>query len=107
VQKTVPGVYGYNGVDWLYADGISQTGVRTLSGMTEFRILYPKEFMVLQLTGIPARPALNDRFPVRFVRFVKQAATHFDVFTVTVVKVEDGKAWLMADGGTGFLVQIQ
>ena len=107
VQKTVPGVYGYNGVDWLYADGISQTGVRTLSGMTEFRIFYPKEFMVLQLTGIPARPALNDRFPVRFVRFVKQAVTHFDVFTVTVVKVEDGKAWLMADGGTGFLVQIQ
>ena len=107
VQKTVPGVYGYNGFDWLYADGISQTSVRTLAGTTAFRIFYPEEFMVLQLTGIPAEPALNDRFPVRFVRYIKQAATHADDFTVTVVKVEDGKAWLMADGGTGFLVQIQ
>ena len=107
VQKTVPGVYGYNGFDWLYADGISQTSVRTLAGTTAFRIFYPEEFMVLQLTGIPAEPALNDRFSVRFVRYIKQAATHADNFIVTVVKVEDGKAWLMADGGTGFLVQIQ
>lgn len=107
VQKTVPGVYGYNGFDWLYADGISQTSVRTLAGTTTFRIFYPEEFMVLQLTGIPAEPALNDRFSVRFVRYIKQAATHADDFIVSVVKVEDGKAWLMADGGTGFLVQIQ
>ena len=107
VQKTVPGVYGYNGFDWLCADGISQTSVRTLDGTTAFRIFYPDEFMVIQLTGIPANPALNDRFPVRFVRYIKQAATHADDFTVSVVKVEDGKAWLLADGGTGFLVQIQ
>ena len=107
VQKTVPGVYGYDGFDWQYADGVSQTSVRTIDGMTAFRIFYPEEFMVIQLTGIPAEPALNDRFPVRFVRYVKQEATHADNFTVTVVKVEDGKAWLMADGGTGFLVQIQ
>ncbi len=107
VQKTVPGVYGYDGFDWQYADGVSQTSVRTLDGMTAFRIFYPEEFMVIQLTGIPAEPALNDRFPVRFVRYIKQEATHADNFTVTVVKVEDGKAWLLADGGTGFLVQIQ
>lgn len=107
LQKTLPGVYGYNGFDWTYADGISQTSVRTLSGKAAFRIFYPDEFMVIQLTGIPAEPALNDRFPVRFVRYVKQAATHADDFTVTVVKVENGKAWLMADGGTGFLVQTK
>lgn len=107
VRKTVPGVYGYNGFDWLYADGVSQTSVRTLSGTTAFRIYYPEEFMVIQVTGIPAGPAVNDRFPVRFVRYIKQAATHAENVTVTVVKVEDGKAWLMADGGTGFLVQIQ
>ena len=107
VQKTVPGVYNYNGFDWTYSDGISQTSVRTLSGTSAFRIYYPDEFMVIQLTGIPAEPVVSDRFPVRFVRYIKQAATHADNFTVTVVKVEDGKAWLMADGGTGFLVQIQ
>ena len=106
-QKTVPGVYGYNGFDWLYADGVSQTSVRTLAGVTAFRIFYPGEFTVLQVTGIPAAPAVNDRFSIRFARYVKQAATHADNFTVTVLKVEDGKAWLMADGGTGFLVQIQ
>ena len=106
-QKTVPGVYGYSGFDWLYADGVSQTSVRTLSGTTAFRIFYPDEFTVLQVTGIPAAPALNGRFTIRFVRYVKQAATHADNFTVTVVKVEDGKAWLLADDGTGFLVQIQ
>ncbi len=107
VQKTVLGVYGYDGFDWLYTDGISQTSVRTLDGTTAFRIFYPDEFMVLQLTGIPTELALNDRFSVRFVRYIKQAATHADSLIVTVVKVEDGKAWLMADGGTGFLVQIQ
>ena len=107
LQKTVPGVYGYNGFDWLYADGTSQTSVRTLAGTTAFCIYYPAEFTVLQVTGIPAGPAVNDRFSVRLVRYVKQAVTHADDFTVTVIKVEDGKAWLMADGGTGFLVQIQ
>ena len=107
IAKTVPGVYGYNGFDWLYADGTSQTSVRTLSGTTAFRIFYPGDFTVLQVTGIPAVPAVNDRFPVRFVRYVKQAATHADNFTVTVVKVEGGKAWLMTDSGIGFLVQIQ
>ena len=107
VQKTVPGVYGYNGFDWLYADGVSQTSVRTLAGVTAFRIFYPEEIIVIQVTGIPAALAVNDRFSIRFARYVKQAATHADNFTVTVLKVEDGKAWLMADGGTGFLVQIQ
>ena len=107
LRKTVPGVYGYNGFDWLYADGTSQTSVRTLAGTTAFRIYYPAEFTVLQVTGIPSEPTVSDRFPVRLVRYVKQAVTHADDFTVTVVKVEDGKAWLMADGGTGFLVQIQ
>ena len=107
VQKTVPGVYGYNGFDWLYADGVTQTSVRTLAGVTAFRIFYPEEIIVIQVTGIPAAPAVNDRFSIRFARYVKQAATHADNFTVTVLKVEDGKAWLMADGGPGFLVQIQ
>jgi hypothetical protein len=45
VQKTVLGVYGYDGFDWLYTDGISQTSVRTLDGTTAFRIFYPDEFM--------------------------------------------------------------
>ena len=107
IQKSVPGVYGYNGFDWLYADGTSQTSVRTLAGTTAFRIFYPADYTVLQVTGIPVAPALSDRFPIRFVRYVKQAATHSDNFTVTVVRVEDGKAWLLADDGTGFLVQIQ
>lgn len=106
-QQTVPGVYGYDGFDWLYVDGTSQTSVRTLAGTTAFRIFYPAEFAVIQVTGIPASPVLNDRFPIRFVRYVKQAATHADNFTVTAVKVEDGKAWLLTDDGTGFLVQIQ
>ena len=107
VQKTVPGVYGFSGFDWLYADGVSQTSVRTLAGTTAFRIFYPEDFTVLQVTGIPAAPVVSDRIDIRFVRYVKQAATHADNFTVTVVKVEDGKAWLMTDGGIGFLVQIQ
>ena len=107
IRKTVPGVYGYNGFDWLYADGTSQTSVRTLAGTTAFRIYYPVDYTVIQVTGIPAAPALSDRFPIRFVRYVKQAATHADNFTVTVVRVEDGKAWLLADDGTGFLVQTR
>ena len=107
LRKTVPGVYDYKGISWLYADGTSQSSVRTLSGTVVFRIFYPAEFTVVQVSGIPAAPALNDRFSVRMVRYVKQAATHADDFSVTVVKVEDGKAWLLGDGGTGFLVNIQ
>ena len=107
IQNTVPGVYDYNGVSWLNVDGSSQSSVRTLSGTVAFRIYYPADFTVVQVTGLPASPAVNDRFPIRFVRFVKQAATHAEDFSVTVLKVEDGKAWLMADGGTGFIVNIQ
>lgn len=107
IQNTVPGVYDYNGVSWLNVDGTSQSSVRTLNGTVSFRIYYPADFTVVQVTGLPASPAVNDRFPVRMVRYVKQAATHAENFSVTVLKVEDGKAWLMADGGTGFIVNIQ
>ena len=107
IQNTVPGVYDYDGISWLNVDGTSQSSVRTLGGTVAFRIYYPADFTVVQVTGLPASPAVNDRFSIRFVRFVKQAATHADNFTVTVLKVEDGKAWLMADGGTGFIVNIQ
>ena len=105
IQNTVPGVYDYNGVSWLNVDGTSQSSVRTLNGTVSFRIYYPADFTVVQVTGLPASPAVNDRFPVRMVRYVKQAATHAENFSVTVLK--DGKAWLMADGGTGFIVNIQ
>lgn len=105
--KTDPGVYDYKGANWLYGDGTSQVSVRTLSGSLIFRLFFPAEFTVVQLTGLPAVPAVNERYQVRMVRFVKQAATHADDFSVTVAKIEDGKAWLMADGGTGFIVSIQ
>ena len=107
IQNTVPGVYDYNGVSWLNVDGTSQSSVRTLNGTVAFRIYYPADYTVVQVTGLPASPAVNDRFPVRMVRYVKQAATHAEDFSVTVLKVEGGKAWLMADGGTGFIVNIQ
>ena len=107
LERTVPGVYDYKGASWLYEDGTSQISIRTLSGSLTFRLFFPADFTVVQLTGLPADPAVNGRYPVRMVRYVKQAATHADDFTVTVAKVEDGKAWLMADGGTGFIVSIQ
>ena len=107
IQNTVPGVYDYNGVSWLNVDGTSQSSVRTLNGAVAFRIYYPSDFTVVQVTGLPASPVVNERYEVRMVRYVKQAATHAEIFSVTVLKVEGGKAWLMADGGTGFIVNIQ
>jgi len=107
IQKTVPGVYDYNGLTWLYVDGTSQTSVRTLAGESVFRLFYPADYVVIQISGIPAEPVLNDRFEIRMVRYLKQAATHADDFTVTVAKVEGGMAWLLADGGTGFIVNIR
>lgn len=107
LSKTAPGVYDYGGNTWVYEDGTWQTSVRTLGGVEAFRLYHPSDYTVVQVTGIPALPAVNDRFTVRLVRFVKQVATHADNISVTVLKVEDGTAWLMGDGGTGFIVKIQ
>lgn len=107
LRKTVPGVYAFAGSDWLYEDGLWQTSVRTLGGVVAFRLFHPSDYTVVQVTGIPAAPVVGDRFPVRLACYVKQVSTHSEEITVSVLRVEDGKAWLMGDGGTGFLVLIQ
>ena len=107
IKNTTPGVYAYEGSDWLYEDGSMQLSVRTGNGETAFRIYEPSTYTVIQVTGIPEAIAENDRLDIRLARYVKQAATHFSDLSVQVVHIEDGKAWLMAGNGTGFIVCIQ
>ena len=107
LTHSVLGVYDYGGSSWLYEDGTWQTSVRTLGVTVAFRLFHPSDYTVVQVTGIPADPVVNGRFQVHLVRYVKQVATHTDDISVNVLKVEDGKAWLMGDGGTGFIVKIQ
>ena len=108
LAKTVPGVYDFGGLDWLYADGTSQISVRTSSSSIAFRIFQPVDYRVVQVTGVPADVSEGDVFDVRLVRYVKQSVTDSGDFTVTAAKVEDGKAWLMSENGTtGFIVCIQ
>ena len=107
LSKTVPGVYDYSGSTWVYEDGTWQTSVRSLAGVVAFRLYHPSDFTVVQVTGIPAQPVVDSQFQIHLVRYVKQVATHADNFTVTVLQVEDGKAWLMGDDGTGFIVKFQ
>ena len=107
IQKTTPGVYAYEGSDWLYEDGSMQLSIRTGGGGTAFRIYEPATFTVIQVTGIPEAVAENDVFNIRLARYVKQAATHISNLSAKVVHLEDGKAWLMAGNGTGLIVCLQ
>lgn len=107
IRNTTPGVYAYEGSDWLYEDGLMQLSVRTVGGETAFRIYEPAAFSVLQITGLPEAVAENDVIDIRLARYVKQAVTHSSTFSAKVVHLEDGKAWLMAGNGTGFIVCIQ
>ena len=107
IRNTVPGVYSYEGTDWLYEDGSMQLSVRTGNGSMAFRIYEPSTYTVLQVTGLPETIAENDRIDIRLARYVKQAATHFTNLSVQVVHIADGKAWLMAGNGTGLIVCIQ
>ena len=107
LRNTTPGVYAYEGTDWLYEDGTMQLSVRKGGGETAFRIYEPSTYTVLQITGIPETIEENDVLTLRLARYVKQAATHFSNLSAKVVHIEDGKAWLMAGSGTGFIVCIQ
>jgi hypothetical protein len=107
LKESTPGVYAYEGSDWLYADGSTQTSIRTGGGTIAFRIFEPSAYSVLQLTGLPVAFAENDRFNVRFTRYVKQAATHVSDLSVQVLRIADGKAWLMAGNGSGFIICLQ
>ena len=107
LRNTTPGVYAYEGSDWLYEEGTMQLSVRTGNGAITFRIYDPATYTVIQVTGIPETVAENDRLDIRVARYVKQAATHFSNLSVQVVRVADGKAWLMAGNGTGIIVCIQ
>lgn len=106
LQKTVPGVYDVAAEDWLYADGTHQMAVKVKDGMVTFRLFQPAEYVAIQLTGIPAGVSAGDRFTVRLTRFVKQVLSYSNEFTVTAAKVEGDTVWLMADGGSGFIVKI-
>lgn len=107
LKESTPGVYAYEGSDWLYADGSMQISIRTGAESVTFRLFEPSTYSVLQLSGIPVAFAENDRFNVRFTRYVKQAATHVSDLTVQVLRIADGKAWLMAGNGSGFIICIQ
>ena len=107
LENTVPGVYSFEGTDWLYREGSGQTAVRTGSGSIVFRIYEPSTYTVIQVAGIPVGVTEGDRLNIRLARYVKQATTHASEFSVQAVRVADGKAWLMAGNGTGFIVQIQ
>ena len=107
LENTVPGVYSYEGADWLYQEGTGQISVRTGAETIAFRIFEPATYTVLQVTGIPVGVAEGDRLSVRLARYVKQAVTHSSTLSAKVVHLEDGKAWLMAGNGTGFIVCIQ
>ena len=107
IQNTTPGVYAYQGSDWLYEEGSKQLSVRTGNGSVAFRIYEPSTYTVIQITGIPETIAENDCLDIRVARYVKQAATHFSNLSAQVVHVADGKAWLMAGNGTGIIVCIQ
>jgi hypothetical protein len=107
LRNTIPGVYAYEGTDWLYEEGMMQLSVRRGGGETAFRIYEPSTYTVLQVTGLPETIEEGDVLSLRLARYVKQAATHFSNLSAKVVHVEDGKAWLMAGNGTGFIVCIQ
>ena len=107
LQNTTPGVYAYQGSDWLYEEGTMQLSVRTGNGAIAFRMYEPATYTVVQVTGLPETIAENDRVDIRVARYVKQAATHFSDLSAQVVRVADGKAWLMAGNGTGIIVCIQ
>lgn len=107
LRNTTPGVYAYEGSDWLYEEGIMQLSVRTGSGAIAFRIFDPSTYTVVQVTGIPETIAENDRLDIHVARYVKQAVTHFANLSAQVVRIADGKAWLMAGNGTGIIVCIQ
>ena len=107
LEHTIPGVYSFGTEEWLYEDGTHQTAVQSMASLVTFRMYQPAEFVAVQVSGIPAGVSAGDRFDIRLARYVKQVLTHSADFAVTAVKVEGGTAWLMADGGTGFIVLIQ
>ena len=107
IRNTTPGVYAYEGTDWLYEEGMMQLSIRRGGGETAFRIYEPSTYTVLQVTGLPETIEEGDVLSLRLARYVKQAATHFSNLSAKVVHVEDGKAWLMAGSGTGFIVCLQ
>lgn len=107
IKNTTPGVYAYEGTDWLYEDGSMQLSVRTGGGQTAFRIYEPSTYTVVQITGLPETVSENDVFDVRLARYVKQAVTHISTLSAKVVHLEGGKAWLLAGNGTGFIVCLQ
>ena len=107
IKNTTPGVYAFEGTDWLYMDGSTQLSVRTGGGQTAFRIYEPITFTVLQVTGIPETISVNDVLDIRLAQYVKQAVNHVSNLSAKVVHIEDGKAWLMAGNGTGLIVCLQ
>lgn len=107
LENSQVGVYEFGGETWLYREGVHQLSRRTSASTVEFRLFQPADYVVVQVSGLPETLAENDRFSVRMNRYDRQALTHSGHFTVTVLKMEDGKAWLFADGGTGFIVSTQ
>lgn len=100
------GVYGVNGSNWLYSEGIDQISVLQGSAGISFRMLTPSTYTAVQLAGLPSTLLEGETYEVTLKRFVKLSATHSFLLQVKVLKLEGDKAWLLSTDGIGIIAKI-
>ena len=105
IGLSIPGVYGFAGNDYVYTAGRDQESVFTKQESIGYRLLFPKETRVAEISGIPADAAAGAAFEASFKLLEGREKLAEFVTTVYVVKADETFLWLSLADGTGIIVK--
>ena len=105
LESVVPGVYQWNGEDYLLRPGIDQWASGKRGGVQFYRLLDPEHVRVLSVSGIPEKPALCQQFELAVSLVSLDEKARNENYTVTVIGVTDEYLWLLTGEQVGILLK--
>lgn len=106
LEKSVPGLYGLKGKDYVYQPGESQLSFGKVSQTSFFRILNPDPPVVLSVEGLPDGTVLAETVPLNVSLVTGEEGTIYRTADPAVVlKESDSLVWLLLSGDTGLIVK--
>lgn len=104
---STPGFYGINGNDYIYRKGLCQTGRITRGGSRSFRMMFPADICVVQLSGLPLSLTSGETLPATLTIHKDGILKYSQQVDVKVMGEDEKLIWLRNSDNTYFILKKQ
>ena len=104
---STPGFYGINGRDYIYRKGLCQTSRITRGGSRSFRMMFPSDICVVQLSGLPLSLTSGETIQAALTIHKDGILKYSQQVNVKVMGEDDKLIWLKNSDNTYFILKKQ